>query len=134
MARGFHYQHIKRGDFRHVMVFSSLVFIFLFLAIHLLVYHKVDKRYRNVVLLVSSLIFYSWGGPRYLLILLFNTFASWGFALLIERAGTPGKKSTAPMPRQPRTVPERASLLSPKICRRRSAKSRAATVVREKAP
>ena len=46
------------------MVFSSLVFLFFFLAIHLAVYHFVDKRYRNVVLLVSSLFFYSWGGPR----------------------------------------------------------------------
>ena len=67
------------------MVFSSLVFLFFFLAIHLAVYHLVDKRYRNVVLLVSSLIFYSWGGPRYLVLLMGNTLASWLFALGIER-------------------------------------------------
>ncbi|MBQ1450673.1 MAG: MBOAT family protein [Eggerthellaceae bacterium] len=74
------------------MVFSSLVFLFLFLAIHLFVYHMVDERYRNVVLLVSSLIFYSWGGPRYLVLLMGNTLASWGFALLIERSDSPGKR------------------------------------------
>ncbi|MBQ3301726.1 MAG: MBOAT family protein [Eggerthellaceae bacterium] len=67
------------------MVFSSLVFLFFFLAIHLAVYHLVKPRYRNLVLLVSSLIFYSWGGPRYLLILMGNTLASWLFALGIER-------------------------------------------------
>ena len=72
------------------MVFSSLVFLFLFLAIHLFVYHMVDEKYRNAVLLVSSLIFYSWGGPRYLVLLMGNTLASWGFALLIERSDSPG--------------------------------------------
>ena len=74
------------------MVFSSLVFLFLFLAIHLFVYHVVAERYRNAVLLVSSLVFYSWGGPRYLVLLMGNTLASWGFALLIERSDTPGKR------------------------------------------
>ena len=67
------------------MVFSSLVFLFFFLAIHLAVYHLVDKKYRNIVLLVSSLIFYSWGGPRYLVLLMGNTLASWLFALGIQR-------------------------------------------------
>ena len=74
------------------MVFSSLVFLFLFLAIHLLVYHLINPRWRNAVLLISSLIFYSWGGPRYLVLLMGNTLASWIFALLIERARTPGAK------------------------------------------
>ena len=63
------------------MVFSSLVFLFLFLTIHLAVYHLVNPKYRNVVLLVSSLIFYSWGGPEYLVLLLGVTAASWFFAL-----------------------------------------------------
>ncbi len=77
------------------MVFSSLVFLFLFLTIHLAVYHLVNKRYRNLVLLVSSLIFYAWGGPRYLVLLMGNTFASWLFALLIERAQTPFQRKAA---------------------------------------
>ena len=73
------------------MVFSSLVFLFVFLAIHLFVYHIVDERHHNLVLLVSSLIFYSWGGPRYLVLLMGNTLASWGFALLIKRSDSPGQ-------------------------------------------
>ena len=74
------------------MVFSSLVFLFVFLVIHLIVYMAVPAKYHNVVLLVSSLIFYSWGGPQYLLLLVGDTFASWLFALLIERADSPGMK------------------------------------------
>ena len=74
------------------MVFSSLVFLFLFLTIHLAVYHLVNPKYRNVVLLVSSLIFYSWGGPRYLVLLMGNTLASWIFALLIHRSDTQAKR------------------------------------------
>ncbi len=74
------------------MVFSSLVFLFVFLAIHLIVYMLVADRYRNVVLLVSSLIFYSWGGPQYLLLLVGDTFASWLFARLIEGSDTKSRK------------------------------------------
>ena len=74
------------------MVFSSLVFLFVFLTAHLIVYALVGERWHNVVLLVSSLIFYSWGGPQYLLLLVGDTFASWLFALLIERSETPMRK------------------------------------------
>ena len=74
------------------MVFSSLVFLFVFLVIHLVVYMLVSERYHNAVLLVSSLIFYSWGGPQYLLLLVGDTFASWLFALLIERSDTHARK------------------------------------------
>ena len=66
------------------MVFSSLIFLFVFLVIHLVVYAFVSDTYRNAVLLVSSLIFYSWGGPQYLLLLVGDTFASWLFARLID--------------------------------------------------
>ena len=65
------------------MVFSSLFFVFFFLAIHLVVYHLVKPAYQNIVLLVSSLIFYAWGGPRYLLLLLGETLIAWFFALLM---------------------------------------------------
>ena len=67
------------------MVFSSLLFIFAFLALNLLIYRRVDRRWRNQVLLVFSLVFYAWGGPKYLLLLLGDTFISWVFALAISR-------------------------------------------------
>ena len=74
------------------MVFSSLVFLFVFLVIHLAVYALVSEKYHNAVLLVSSLVFYSWGGPQYLFLLVGDTFASWLFALMIERAPSHGMK------------------------------------------
>lgn len=43
------------------MLFSSLVFLFTFLPITLLVYYLVPRKVKNVVLLIASLIFYAWG-------------------------------------------------------------------------
>ena len=66
------------------MVFSSLLFIFAFLALNLIVYRKVAPRYRNQVLLGFSLVFYAWGGPKFLVLLLLDTLVSWFFALRIS--------------------------------------------------
>ena len=52
------------------MVFSSLLFVFLFLTLNLVCYYSVKTiRQKNIVLLVFSLIFYAWGGAAYLLLL-----------------------------------------------------------------
>lgn len=76
------------------MVFSSLLFVFLFLSIHLILYYMVPGiKGKNVVLLVSSMIFYAWGGPRFLILLLFMTWVSWFCAKQIEkRAAQTGKR------------------------------------------
>lgn len=63
------------------MVFSSLLFVFAFFTPHLVVYFFAPNEKKNLVLLVSSLIFYAWGGPKYLLLLMLETFISWYFAL-----------------------------------------------------
>lgn len=68
------------------MVFSSLIFLFVFLVLNLTIYLLVNDRYKNKVLLVFSLIFYAWGGPKYLLLLVGETFASWFFALRIQNS------------------------------------------------
>ena len=52
------------------MVFSSNIFLFFFLPAVLTVYYLAPRRCRNAVLLLSSLIFYGWGEPRYLLLML----------------------------------------------------------------
>ena len=66
------------------MVFSSLFFVFFFLALNLIAYNFARTiKQKNMVMLVFSLIFYSWGGPKYLLLLVSMVFASWIFALLI---------------------------------------------------
>ena len=66
------------------MVFSSLLFVFLFLVLNLLVYSRAKTiTAKNAVMLAFSLIFYAWGGPKYLLLLLGMTAISWLMALLI---------------------------------------------------
>lgn len=61
------------------MPFNSITFLFVFLPFALVVYYLVPEKYRNVVLLISSLIFYAWGEPVYVILLilsiLFNYFS-----------------------------------------------------------
>ena len=52
------------------MLFSSMVFVFLFLPLTCFAYLCVNTRLKNYVLLIASLIFYAWGEPRYLAIML----------------------------------------------------------------
>ena len=47
------------------MLFSSLVFLSIFLPVVTLLYFTVKQELRNYVLLIASLIFYAWGEPRY---------------------------------------------------------------------
>ena len=54
------------------MVFSSSIFLFWFLPIFLGVYFLVDKRYKNAVALLASLLFYGFGSPVFLLVLLLS--------------------------------------------------------------
>ena len=59
------------------MVFSSLLFVFAFLTPQLILYFLIkNKTARNVILLVFSLVFYAFGGPKYLLLLLLESFVS----------------------------------------------------------
>lgn len=55
------------------MVFSSIPFLFYFLPLCLLVYFLLPKNARNTVLFVFSLIFYAWGEPVYVVLMLFST-------------------------------------------------------------
>ncbi len=68
------------------MSFSSLFFLFFFLPVFLLVYYRVSGiRKKNLVLLAASLIFYCWGGVRYLLLLMAMTAAGWICGRQIEK-------------------------------------------------
>ena len=70
------------------MVFSSLIFLLAFLPANLLFYYLCRSvKAKNAVLLVFSLVFYAWGEPVYVLILLGMSFMSWVFSLLLERCG-----------------------------------------------
>lgn len=52
------------------MVFSSTLFLFVFLALFLVIYHLTPSKAKNVVLLLASLAFYAWGAPKFLFLLL----------------------------------------------------------------
>ena len=68
------------------MVFSSLIFLYAFFSLSLAAYALCrTQKAQNVVLLVFSLVFYAWGEPKYLLLLMFMALASWACALGAER-------------------------------------------------
>lgn len=67
------------------MVFSSLLFLFLFLPAVLLIYFISPGRMKNLVLFIVSLIFYAWGEPVYIVLLLFSTCTDYSFGLLLSR-------------------------------------------------
>ncbi len=71
------------------MVFSSLLFIFAFLPICLGVYSLGrNNTSKNIVLLIFSLIFYTWGEPVYVLLLITMTFCDWVAGILLDRVNT----------------------------------------------
>ena len=75
------------------MVFSSLIFLYAFFPLSLLFYCIVPgKKAKNVVLLIFSLIFYAWGEPKYVLLLMFMAFVSWLCALGVSGARSKGGK------------------------------------------
>ncbi len=68
------------------MVFSSLLFLFAFLPLTLALYYVVPhNRWRNIVLFVVSLLFYGWGEPVYILVMLASIAAAYGFGFLIAK-------------------------------------------------
>ncbi len=56
------------------MVFSSVVFLLYFLPVFLLTYYFASKRYKNLVILIFSIFFYSWGAPKFIFVILGSTF------------------------------------------------------------
>lgn len=68
------------------MLFSSFIFLFAFLPATLLAYYLCPPRGRNGVLLASSLLFYSWGAPRFVLVLVGTAWADWMISRAIATA------------------------------------------------
>ncbi len=67
------------------MLFSSLTFLFTFLPLVLLVYHLSKDKYKNYILLFFSLFFYSWGEPKYIVIMLLSILVNYYFAIFIDK-------------------------------------------------
>ncbi len=70
------------------MLFSSIPFLYYFLPLVLMVYFLAPKKLRNAVLLVFSLVFYGWGEPKYLFLMIFSIALFYGCGLAIGKAKT----------------------------------------------
>ena len=66
------------------MAFSSLIFVFLFLPVCTALYFLVNAKYRNAVLIVFSIIFYAWGEPVYIWLILFAVCMNYLFGKMIS--------------------------------------------------
>ena len=75
------------------MLFSSNVFLFAFLPSILLIYFICPRRLRNTVLLLWSLVFYGWGEPVYLFLMIFTILLNYTFGAWIHGRMTAGKKA-----------------------------------------
>lgn len=76
------------------MVFSSVIFLFAFLPAVLFFYYILPKNLRNLVLLIFSLIFYAWGEPVYILLMLFSSTMNYTASLLIVKYRHKGNPSS----------------------------------------
>ena len=73
------------------MLFSSNFFLFTFLPVVLLLYFVVPVKFRNFVLFAASILFYSWGEPVYVFLMLFSAMFNYSMALDINREQKKGK-------------------------------------------
>ncbi len=79
------------------MVFSSTIFLFLFLPIVILAYFMAGSRGRNLVLLLASLVFYAWGETIYLLLMLTSISLNYVVGLLLEHSRRKGASGRGPL-------------------------------------
>ena len=74
------------------MLFSSITFIYFYLPTVLAVYFLLPVRYRNGWLLAASFLFYAWGEPNYLVIMLLTIFINYFAAILVSKQKTKAAK------------------------------------------
>ena len=75
------------------MIFSSIPFLYYFLPLVAIVYFAVPKAVRNLALLCASLLFYAWGEPKYVVLMVLSTVIGFVFSLFIEKC--PPKSAAA---------------------------------------
>lgn len=74
------------------MVFSSITFLVWFLPLFLLLYHLVPDKFKNAVILLGSIVFYAWGGPKFIFVILGTTFLDFFLVNAMSRQKTAGGK------------------------------------------
>lgn len=78
------------------MLFPSNIFIFVFLPIVILLYYTIFKfKFKNFFLLIASLIFYGWGEPKFIIIMIVSIFMNFIFGLLVDKFRKDEAKSRA---------------------------------------
>lgn len=78
------------------MLFSSLTFLLLFLPLVLLIYFVMPSRtLKNLTLLTASILFYAWGEPIYVVLIIFSTLNDYVFARLVQKEKDLGNKNKA---------------------------------------
>ncbi|WP_078555880.1 MBOAT family O-acyltransferase [Bacillus alkalicellulosilyticus] len=77
------------------MVFSSVVFIFLFLPVVLLLYYISPVKLRNLILLLCSIFFYAWGEPKYVILMIISITVNYFSGLLINKYKDKASKQVA---------------------------------------
>jgi alginate O-acetyltransferase complex protein AlgI len=75
------------------MTFSSIVFLVYFLPVFILLYHLVPDKFKNAVILVASIYFYSWGGPKFIFVILATTFLDFFLVKTMHRQKTKAGKN-----------------------------------------
>ncbi len=75
------------------MYFSSLLFLFVFLPFVIAIYYIIPKKFRNSFLLLANLVFYGWGEPVFILIMLISIISNYIFGILIEKSRLNRKRS-----------------------------------------
>ena len=77
------------------MVFSSILFMFRFLPVVLLLYFIAPKPIRNTILFIASLIFYAWGEPVYVVLMLFSTIVDYTHGRMVYKHKQKGEMKKA---------------------------------------
>lgn len=67
------------------MLFSSISFLYYFLPLTLILYFVVPKAFKNLILLLTSILFYGWGEPKYVILMGLSILLGYGFGLLVEK-------------------------------------------------
>ena len=67
------------------MVFSSLTFLFYFLPVVLILYYIVPKKFKNLILFISSLVFYFIGEPKYGIVMIISILSTYLHGIFIDK-------------------------------------------------
>lgn len=74
------------------MLFTSIEFLLFFLPVVVFLHFIIPKRFRNFWLLLSSLFFYAWGEPDFVLVMFFSIIFNFVMAKIIEKSRGGGEK------------------------------------------